>query len=459
MKSKVYIQALSVAICLAFALNATSVAAQKIHLKGTVSDKSEKEILFKYHGLQSEVNTLRDFRIKLKKGASFDTTLTLPSAGYYGVFEVYSQWSNLLYLTPGDNLEIRFNVNDGTKTVFKGVGAEANNYLANFTTSFYGSKGSSFLEGDKYVRDTYEQTCTVADSLTKVALNKLDKTKGVSESFRMMERGRIFAHLAYTYTSYFFHQKGLDFDNIHLAKKNFCSKIRPDVEAASKEFMSDNCIEHPEVRKAMKTCVVEDSILTVSPSSNVYEFLSLIAIKNVMVEECTPAVVAKANALLATFKNRVLADNLSATIGIVSKLLKGSNAFDIQLEDANGKISKLSDYKGKIIYVDFWATWCMPCIGETPHFSKLREKYDRSDVVFISISLDKKKDSWKRFIEKEKSSAVQYIAKDIKKVADDWQIKGIPRFLIIDKEFKIVNANAPRPSTGEIIESELNKML
>lgn len=444
------------------AAKGASAAPLKIHLKGDVSDKSCTEFTLKYQGLLSEVNSSRDIRIKCKKGARFDTTLTLPSAGYYGIFQYYSTFENLLYLTPGDNLEIHFNAKDGSKTVFKGEGAEANQYLANFTLCFSGDGGGSFLEGDKNDKDgDIELTKQLVDSLAVNQLKKLEGIKGLSADFRKIERGRIFAHLANTYWGYFFLQKELNMDNVAAEKKKFVSKIRPYVEHISNEFMSDSCIEHPDVRTVMKRCVVDDSILAVSPSSNsnVYEYLTLLSLKNAIEEECSTEIVAKATSILGTFKNKDLADNLREAIRSVETLLKGNIAYDIILENPDGKPAKLSDYKGKTIYVDFWATWCGPCIGETPYFSKLKEKYNNTDVVFISVSLDKKKNDWKNFIKEEKSSAVQYIAADLKKLANDWQIKGIPRFLIIDKNFRIVNANAPRPSTGEKIEKELNEIL
>jgi Thiol-disulfide isomerase and thioredoxins len=464
MKNYIRLQgALAIAMLLVtISTKGASAAPQKIHLKGDVSDRNCTEFTLKYQGLLSEVNSSRDIRIKCKKGARFDTTLTLPAAGYYGIFQNYSTFENLLYLTPGDNLEVHFDAKNGVKTAYKGKGAEANQYLAGFSIYFYGNSGGSFLKGGLNDKGgDLELTKQVVDSLALVQLKKLEGISGLSADFRKMERARIFAHLANTYSGYFFHQKGLDMDNVAAGKKKFFSKIRPYIEHISKEFMSDSCIDQPDVREVMKRCVVKDSILAVSPSSNsnVYEYLTLLSLKNAIEEECSTEIVAKATSTLGTFKNKNLADNLRESIRSVERLLKGNIAYDIMLETPDGKVAKLSDYKGKTIYVDFWATWCGPCIGETPYFSKLNEKFNRPDLVFISVSLDKKKNDWKNFIKEEKSSAVQYIAADLKKLANDWQIKGIPRFLIIDKNFRIVNANAPRPSTGEKIEKELNETL
>ncbi|MDQ1770640.1 redoxin domain-containing protein [Labilibaculum sp. A4] len=62
----------------------------------------------------------------------------------------------------------------------------------------------------------------------------------------------------------------------------------------------------------------------------------------------------------------------------------------------HGKNVKLSDFKGKLIYIDFWDTWCRPCLGELPFYGKLIGK----DVVFLSISVDQDKGKWQSFIKK-----------------------------------------------------------
>ena len=133
---------------------------------------------------------------------------------------------------------------------------------------------------------------------------------------------------------------------------------------------------------------------------------------------------------------------------------EGSQEFiDFTLEDSNGKAISLSDFKGKIVYVDIWATWCAPCIKEIPSLKVLEKKYEGKDIVFLSISIDQSsdKEKWKKFITARELGGVQLFVGEQKiKFSNAYQIANIPRFMVFSKEGKVLMADAPRPSSAEI---------
>jgi len=140
----------------------------------------------------------------------------------------------------------------------------------------------------------------------------------------------------------------------------------------------------------------------------------------------------------------------------------GKPAKNFTYPDVNGKVVSLSDFKGKVVVVDVWATWCGPCKGEIPYLKKLEEEMHGQDVVFIGVSLDEAKDKqkWIDFVKSENLKGVQLHASGWSQIARDYEIKGIPRFMLIDKNGKIVTENAPRPSNPllkKMIENELKK--
>jgi thiol-disulfide isomerase/thioredoxin len=129
-------------------------------------------------------------------------------------------------------------------------------------------------------------------------------------------------------------------------------------------------------------------------------------------------------------------------------------AIDFSFPDITGKQVTLSDLKGKVVYIDFWATWCGPCIKEIPSLKELETNYQGKDVVFLSISIDASKDrkKWEEFVVSKEMKGVQLFVGDKghKEISAAYKITGIPRFVLVDKEGNIASPDAPRPSSSEI---------
>ena len=126
-------------------------------------------------------------------------------------------------------------------------------------------------------------------------------------------------------------------------------------------------------------------------------------------------------------------------------------AIDFDGKTVEGKKVSLSDFKGKVVVVDVWATWCGPCKGEIPSLQKLEEEMKGQDVVFISYSIDDMKDhdKWIKFVADEKLGGVQIMGDLAWKsgICLNYKINAIPRFMVFNKQNQIVSIDAPRPST------------
>lgn len=131
-------------------------------------------------------------------------------------------------------------------------------------------------------------------------------------------------------------------------------------------------------------------------------------------------------------------------------LRKGDPSPGFNYPDQNGKNVSLEDLRGKYVYVDVWATWCAPCKMEIPYLKQMDEDYQGKDIEFVSLSIDKieHKEKWLKMIEEENLGGIQLLAdKDFSsEFVMAYNITGIPRFILIDKEGKIISSNAPRPS-------------
>ncbi|OFY51784.1 MAG: hypothetical protein A2W85_08980 [Bacteroidetes bacterium GWF2_41_31] len=120
----------------------------------------------------------------------------------------------------------------------------------------------------------------------------------------------------------------------------------------------------------------------------------------------------------------------------------------------------LAKYKGKVIYVDFWASWCGPCRGEMPHSATMKKQLKGKDVVFIYISSDQDAAKWEGMIKQLQITGDHYLASQ--KVHQEYNqllnVRTIPRYILVDRKGNIVNTNASRPSNAATT-VEIEKLL
>ena len=120
-----------------------------------------------------------------------------------------------------------------------------------------------------------------------------------------------------------------------------------------------------------------------------------------------------------------------------------------------GGTTSLTDLKGSYVYIDVWATWCGPCKMEIPFLAKVEEKYHGKNIKFVSISIDRLADEgkWRKMIAEKSMGGIQLLADNEinSKFIASYYIQGIPRFILLDKEGKIISSDAPRPSDPELI--------
>ena len=136
-------------------------------------------------------------------------------------------------------------------------------------------------------------------------------------------------------------------------------------------------------------------------------------------------------------------------------LVPGSQAIDFTMQDGKGKVFHLSDFRGKAVYIDVWATWCGPCCAEIPHMEKLVAHYAKNKKIeLISISLDEDHAKWEKKLAEDKPEWKQFICPEAFEsgLCKNYDIYGIPRFLFFDKDGKVISLDAPRPSADDIIE-------
>ena len=135
----------------------------------------------------------------------------------------------------------------------------------------------------------------------------------------------------------------------------------------------------------------------------------------------------------ARFRARQLRTRLNKEHpGVFPDLSIGKPIPELVAEDLDGKKVKLSDLKGKVVVLDFWATWCGYCIKMIPHERELVKKMKDKPFVLVSISADDSKDKVKKFIDKTPMPWTHWYVGDQADVLTTWEIEGFPTILVVD---------------------------
>lgn len=137
----------------------------------------------------------------------------------------------------------------------------------------------------------------------------------------------------------------------------------------------------------------------------------------------------------------------------------GDEVPDVTLKTLDGESIKLRDQKGKIVLLDFWATWCAPCVEELPHFEDIQKKFgDRDDFLLVQISQDWDVGDLKRFLRKRDKMTWPQVAgddADVQGVCDTFGVKWLPQVFIVGRDGRIAEKNL----RGAAIERAVEKLL
>jgi peroxiredoxin len=210
---------------------------------------------------------------------------------------------------------------------------------------------------------------------------------------------------------------------------------------------------------ALKRREVDASLLWISkhPNSGVTSYLINAYLPDAMSKSDLLALINKLGPdAKNTFTIKKMLTGLTGGNGIMTGLLN-KPAPGITVTDQNGKNVSLSDFKGKYVLVDFWASWCKPCRAENPNLVSAFGKYSGKNFTILSVSLDTEKNKWLQAISEDKLSWTH--VSDLKggdsKAAKDYGVIGIPASFLVDPKGNIINIGFH----GDALEKRLAELL
>lgn len=134
-------------------------------------------------------------------------------------------------------------------------------------------------------------------------------------------------------------------------------------------------------------------------------------------------------------------------------IANGEMAPDFTLRDIEGNKVSLSDFRGKVVYIDFWASWCGPCIKEMQYAKKLKKKLEDKNVVFLYVSLDQNLETWRSTVNQRGPQGIHVNGlNDSTDLAAAYNVKAIPSYFLVDKDGRFVDVNAKRPADEDIMQ-------
>lgn len=462
--------------------------AQKVVITGNVSKVKVKEATCSYNqGLLYYKAAKQAAAIDKNGNFKFEFNIT----GIKEVYLVIDEQQTSFYIQPGDNIFIKINYKDFDKSiVFTGYNSEKNNLLKAYNEKFvFGHESDSYQQNANRKAGDYAAYC---DSLLSEELSFVSafapkpsnefisyfKTKLVYENAN--NKLRYPSYWAYARhkgdtlpdmpNNYFNFMDELPLNNdsllanpayydyIKAAGRHYQSySIASDAPVASlsagllQAAKPGTAVKAADMLQAAKTIFKNDKVLKVYEASVIYNALRY---EEFAATEKLYLQYVKTNA------KTQYRDELTEVYNKVMKVAPGQTAPAFTLMDEKGKACSLADYKGKVVYLDFWASWCGPCLRELPYSKKLKEEFEGKDVVFLYVSIDDDAKSWKDAIAKKSISGVHVNAPDFDHpVSQAYNISGVPTYFLIGKDGRIISNNPPRPSAEAEVRKEIGDAL
>jgi thiol-disulfide isomerase/thioredoxin len=154
--------------------------------------------------------------------------------------------------------------------------------------------------------------------------------------------------------------------------------------------------------------------------------------------------------ILSIFNDSELKQKLKTRYKSVNETKPTMASSSFNYENHKGGLTSLNDLKGKIIYIEIWATWCGPCIAEMPSLKGLIEHFKDENIEFVSISIDSKNDyeKWKKMVSTKNVGGIQlYADKGLEsEFMKGFNVGLLPRSILLDQNGNIITPHAPRPS-------------
>jgi len=462
MKEKLFLSAISflLSFCIANAQN-------NVTIKGKILNPVDSKVTFVL--TKGEMNEAENITLDLDKNSSFVFTTQIDDLAHFNFTHGKEIGINWWILEPNDEVTMTCDAKNFYPTLkFEGKNAEKFNYfVADYMESDIKRKWGEQVQKNGTL--PIDKQFSYLDTILEVKLSILEKYKSkVSPMFygvwQADLKGMVNNYRFNTIYSERRKNKDFSFYSLPAEQRKFINDMPVQNDTTFKAFMYRSylmnvlySISYPEIAllsrnsdwtaekmKGLRKAFFKDRFLELALAQEVSGTIGYAGINKDSQKEY--------DEFLKEYPNSPYKEALEKTYEKMKLYAVGKPAIPFTLKNENGQEVSLQDFKNKVVYLDFWASWCGPCIQEMKASKPVKEHFkDNKDLVFLYISVDDKVEDWKKGMEKHEVKGVNLWAEKAWQdpVARAYNIQGIPKYYLIDGEGKFHDANPPRASQNE----------
>ncbi len=381
---------------------------------------------------------------------------------------IYDKKELEFYVEKGDDVKMKFDATRLNETLeFEGKGNENNNYIAGYNRNR--SPAGNVTYKSRYFNVTYDAAVS-----QKVGSQSSQQYMAVLDAWEQSHKA-VLANAPISKMLKDFYLKKIEFvaETERLGYALYGKKLNIEQQSTTGHAIKNNLdTKHPDVINYLKAKTLHNNIETDFENPNktlIYENISkqfsgkakyyLQALMMVNVYQKSN------NANFAidrfdTFKKenpypqftQMVIDGLEGEL----QFMPEAEAPDFEVVMDNGRKVKLSDYKGRVVYISFWASWCKPCLQGFEKSQDIRKRLKENGVVLLNVSIDAKEEKWRNSMAKENILGTNCLAANIDDMKRLYDIGSIPAYYIVNKKGKFAYLSEKQ---GRDIFEEFNKLV